>query len=474
MLTSIRHLKISKICRFAILAALVVGLPFLCHAVPSVVDIQRLLNADGPAEMQLTVTGVTAPANAQPGELRVTFTYQCLDARDNKIVGRGKMYFTQATTRTDQRPLYYSAGYECPEASALLHMRRGYVVVSTTALPGGNPLSRTPRFDIALLHRARALAFVDDAHMMVGGGSAGVYMALMLASETFPLKATFADSPPLNWGYNAAYFFKQKEMMRNFDENGKPKAPYFSVVVPMLASAMELFGNDFDEKTWFALSPVGNLDGITAPVSVHWSTADLLVPIDQISKEFVRPLKKGVFPNGFTMDMGTLMKSEHGKTRLLDKLEPEQFEVTLQKFPAGAVRLDKGPKPKDIKRINAPVATKQWSIMVIDEGEPEPADGHSKYFFAVSREKYLRMAVKRPLGMEQLTEAKLKRLIQRFRGIENQESKIKQLDFSEVEKTDVIRGLTTYVRQGKAHRKHFEKLYKYLPKEFQVLPPIVP
>ena len=59
----------------------------------------------------------------------------------------------------------------------------------------------------------RAMPFVDDAHVVIGGGSAGGYMTLMLAAETFPLAGAAPDVPPVNWGYNAAYFFKQKDLI---------------------------------------------------------------------------------------------------------------------------------------------------------------------------------------------------------------------------------------------------------------------
>ena len=63
--------------------------------------------------------------------------------------------------------------------------------------------------DVALLHLARALPWVDDTRVVIGGGSAGGWMTLLLAAETFPLAGAAPDVPPVNWGYNGAYFFKQ-------------------------------------------------------------------------------------------------------------------------------------------------------------------------------------------------------------------------------------------------------------------------
>ena len=55
-----------------------------------------------------------------------------------------------------------------------------------------NPLIRGVNPDIALLHITRALPFVDDSRVVITGGSAGGWMTLMLAAETFPLAGAAA------------------------------------------------------------------------------------------------------------------------------------------------------------------------------------------------------------------------------------------------------------------------------------------
>ena len=97
--------------------------------------------------------------------------------------------YLPASVGTDAKarfPLFFAAGYEIDDNTAVGHVRRGFAVVSPRGLEA-NPLIRTASPDIALMHMVRAMPFVDDAHVVIGGGSAGGYTTLMLAAETFPL-----------------------------------------------------------------------------------------------------------------------------------------------------------------------------------------------------------------------------------------------------------------------------------------------
>src|SRR6185437_1765661 len=94
------------------------------------------------------------------------------------------------------------------DPAALALVKRGWAVASPSQVEP-NPLVRTANPDGALLHIVRALPFVDDAKVVIVGGSAGGYITLMLAAETFPLAGAAADVPPMNWGYTGAYFFTQ-------------------------------------------------------------------------------------------------------------------------------------------------------------------------------------------------------------------------------------------------------------------------
>ena len=137
---------------------------------------------------------------------------------------------------------------------------RGWVVVTPHQIEA-NPLVRTPNCDAALLHVARSLPFVDDARVLIGGGSAGGYMTLMLAAETFPLAGAAPDVPPMNLGYNAAYYLKQKARIDS-------TLPAVAGIVPIIEQVAKIYAENTDDKTWYHHSPLSQIPTITCPVSV--------------------------------------------------------------------------------------------------------------------------------------------------------------------------------------------------------------
>ena len=72
---------------------------------------------------------------------------------------------------------------------------------------------------------ARALPWVDDTRVVIGGGSAGGWMTLLLAAETFPLAGAAPDVPPVNWGYNARLFLQATRQGRAERRERSPRCP---------------------------------------------------------------------------------------------------------------------------------------------------------------------------------------------------------------------------------------------------------
>lgn len=88
----------------------------------------------------------------------------------------------------------------------------------------GNPLCRGPNLDLVLLHLVRAIQGVDVARLVLHGGSAGGYTALLLAAETFPAAATTVNAPVVNLCYEAAFAVKNRARARaeKVDPAGHP------------------------------------------------------------------------------------------------------------------------------------------------------------------------------------------------------------------------------------------------------------
>jgi hypothetical protein len=393
------------------------------------------------------------------------FTY--LDPHGEEKKARAKLYLPDAL-RTDPRakvPLYFVAGYEATDPAALAHVQRGWAVVSPSQVEP-NPLVRTANPDIALLHIARAFPFVDDTKVVIGGGSAGGYMALMLAAETFPLAGAAADVPPVNWGYNGAYFFTQYDkVLAARDAKQGRDVPFLTAVTPMLKGAKQLYGTDYGDLTWFRHSPLSHLPTITCPVSALWSTADVLVPMQQVGGRWVRPFDPKEFPEGFTMDPARLTATREGRLRLTDVLGDEEYEVFTRPVPDTVT---------PARPIELPVsARKRWSLTILEEGPPRSKVGHFKHNLAVSREEFLRRVLRGGVAAGQLTAPKLERLTDRYAGIEWLPARLKHLDYAGSERADVLRGLRTYVTADPENARTFARLYRQLPPAKRVLDPEV-
>jgi hypothetical protein len=392
------------------------------------------------------------------------FTY--LDPHGEEKKARAKLYLPEAI-RTDKAkaPLYFVAGYEATDAVALTHIKRGWVVVSPSHVEP-NPLVRTANPDTALLHIARSLRFVDDSKVVIGGGSAGGYITLMLAAETFPLAGAAPDVPPVSWGYTGAYFFKQYDkVLAARDAKQGREVPFLAAVTPMLKGARQLYGTEYGDLIWFRHSPLAHLATITCPVSALWSTADVLVPMQQVGNRWVQPFEPKEFPEGFTMDPARLTATREGRLRLTDVLADEEYEVFTLPVPDTVT---------PAKPIELPVsARKRWSVTILDEGPPGSKVGHFKHNLAVSREKFFRRILSGGLAASQLTAPKLQRLMDRYAGIEWLPTKLKHLDYAESERADVLRGLKTYVAADPENARTFARLYRELPPAKRVLEPEV-
>lgn len=412
------------------------------------------------------VPGSTPPAIAAPLEFSYT------DPKGKPAQAKARVYFPASFVDDGKTryPLFVYAGYELNDGGALAYLQRGWIVV-TPAEVSSNPLIRLVNPDVALMHFARRMPWIDDAKVLISGGSAGGWMTLMLAAETFPLAGAAPDVPVVNWGYNAKYFYTQLDKAGPKDGKGAARVPVLHMVGTMLKPAVEVHGDNFDDETWFASSPVSQSPTITCPVSVFWTTADVLVPIDQVGKQWVRGIESEKFPGGFTQEIDQLMQGEMGRKTFIETLPKEEVEIFTFDVPKGT-RLQGGAEGTGkVELIDLKFnKNKRWSITILEEGKGSPEVGHQKYAVVPSRNAWFDRVLSEPIAVEQLTEAKLERLIARYSGKEWLPSRLKHLDDAESEKSDVMRGIMTYIDTSPKHAEHFMKLYSKLPKEKRTLP----
>ncbi len=414
---------------------------------------------------------VTAPGlSATTGKLLATVTYR--DHKGKEREAKAKLYFPNsvASAGSAKIPLFFAAGYELPDGAEQEYIKRGWAVISPRDV-SPNPLVRTKNPDVALLHIARSLPWIDDRRVFVGGGSAGGWMTLLLAAETFPLAGAAPDVPPFNLGYNGAYFFKQLEIAGP-NGGGTARIPAMFGVGTLLKPCQDVYGEQYDGANWFADSPAAQVKMITCPVSVYWTTADVLVPIDQVGAQWVQKFDESQFPPGFTMDPETLMSSREGRIRLVDVLPSSEYEVFTINVPPGTSRANNPASGGKPSTCELPVsARKRWSISIINEGVPIPDVDHRKYALFPTRNGFWKQVDTVTISSDQLSLTKLEQLMDRYAGKESLPSTLQHLDFPERERADVLRGLKTYASNQPANRTRLAELYSQLPAAKRVLEP---
>jgi hypothetical protein len=421
--------------------------------------------------------GELAVAGKVGGSAIVELAYPGLDGKEE--LGQARI-FLPPSVRTDPTarvPLIHYAGYELDEAGAIGLAAKGYVVCTPHAHPL-NPLSRGVNLDRAILHAVRRLPCVDPLRISIQGGSAGGWMTLMLAADAFPLVWAMPDVPPIHLGYNAAYI---GENQGNAGPADKPRLPGLRIVGALAAQMRTLYGMPYDSPTFLAVSPLAHLDTITAPTLALFTTADMLVPIDQVDASLIRPLDPKLFPIGFTTALTDRFPGVNGQRTLLKALPASRFELfplTSKELPA---RLGPDGSPQGAaKAMTMPFSKdKVWSIVVIDEGPVDPTDGHFKYHWALDHEPFRAWAEARGVTADQLTAPKLQRLMKRLRGEPWRPLRVRpggkgaqiagnQLDYPEAEHADVLLGLRAFAADD-ARAQRLAQVYAELPAELKVL-----
>lgn len=440
-------------------------------AAPEVLDLQSLDVIDD------------RPLPLPQGEWRLlTIAFDYVDVAEASRRARAHVYIPPVLLRGEAAvaPLLGVAGYEIASGVGALLLpwwAEGQPVIvnpltptEEEAWPGANAMARGMNLDVALLHLARSLPFVDDARVVITGQSAGGYTALMLAAETFPLAGVAPDVAPVDLGFNAQHLLLRHRLALDLPE-GSDMTPRPEVAMVM-EQAMSVLGQDTSSATWWDHSPVGRLQWITAPVSVVMSSADLLVPIAQVGVELAPAHDASAFPAGFAMDPKQLMGDD--RPGLLELLPDRDLAVHHVPVPPSTpeIRLGTVIPPASWLTLDIPDAPVPWNIAVLDEGPTEPWIDHMRYATLFARNAFFERCLgANAVGLEQLSLSKLGALMDRYAGIEWATNGIRHLDTPEHEHRDVVRGLRTYVRAGTAHAERFLALYDELDSSRQVLGP---
>lgn len=401
-------------------------------------------------------------------EARVRFDYPAPGGAT--LRGTGRLYLPVRSIETlleggALAPLVFASGYEQGPDELSQYLSLGAVGASTVAeeAPDAryNPLARGINLDVAMLHIARSLPFVDLGRVLVTGGSAGGYMGLMLSAETFPLSGALLTSPIVHVPYNLSYWRTNAEMVAATPG----RFPILAAVMPIVQGAEVLYGRDFDASDYLACSPHSHLNLVTGRVLVVHSTADVLVPVDQIDKETAIAGDRTGMPAGFVMsptelDVGEITTLSSARPGAVEHLSlPNDAPEYPRRFPYG-------PMPQAVPGPQLSLPDSGMRLLVLEEGGPVPFVGHFRYVAECGWP--IAEAVSASAGSAgELTAAKLAALMKRAAGREWVGGDLRSLDFPEAERADVLAGLRWW-SQLPERRSNLEQLYSQLPEDLQV------
>ncbi len=380
---------------------------------------------------------------------------------------------------TSKLPAFCHVHYEKDIGGAKKWAKNGWIVSTAVYTPpdGESPidpaLGNGYNLAKAIIQWIKRLPIVDTSHILIDGASQGGYMALAMSAELFPVIATHSDVPVVNWAYNLSYF----EANRTIAGFGKPieeaPLPGMAPVIGLADMCYKYFTPDLNNKCWFYLSPISYLELITNPVLITCATGDMLVPIEQMTKKYVRQFDTSQFPNGFTRDFDKLNFCQEAKKVFEECLQqkdyeifiipPQEnsFEITREMLLNSKLKPQKRPTNQDKPWSK----TKQWSLLYLDEGPPSPYATHTKMEWSLSPDSFVTYHKSAPLRLEILTLPKLQHLLKRYEGIQEPEIKLNnqktanRLNFPNLEKIDIINSLITYIEQSEEHLKHLQNLY---------------
>jgi hypothetical protein len=399
-----------------------------------------------------------------------TIPYRWRDGRGTWCDAEGLLYVPAASPEGTRHPLVFHAGYEIPEASVPGFMAAGVAVLTTktpeegTAWPGGNPVSRGPEMDLALLRVARTHPAVDDGRVAITGGSAGGYMTLMVTAGTFPLNGSFPLVPPVDLRYTLGCWFHDADTITapRPDGNAAMQHPGRTDMQEMGRRVIELHGPMGGERM-LAYSPIAHLDRITCPVVTSLTTADALVPFPQMGGPLAAkaiadaPSMYPIDPAVVSQDLGVTVASPTLLEALGDEAQVETFEV-----PEGAELLLDINEPPPYKTLQAPERTKRWLVLILDEGGPGEDVGHFRHAVSMDTVELLVGCLTAPVTLEQLTPAKLLQLCDRVAGRgwihPGHDEHASDPEVLDAERRDVARGLRTYCDASPEHRARLDSL----------------
>lgn len=302
-------------------------------------------------------------------------------------------------------PLIYVPHYEMAEDSAELrrYLEKGWAVASPTKVGSEHNGLLTDDdlvFNNAALYALRHMEEFDRQRIAIVGGSAGGYTTLMLSALQMGNCAAVATAPISNVYFNFYQYFQRTQAVKD--------PPFFlALVAGSFTPILDNFPDPGDTSRWEALSAVGLADCFSSPFAVVHVTSDILVPVDQITREFTYDHEGDSMPKGFSTRLPADNPGVLGHS-LADELSPELTHV--EHIPITA------PDEDSVLPYNR---EKMFNLNIYDDGPTQASGSHraSAGTGIIDDTPYLEEMFSRTLAdTERLMPGKLLLLLERYRG----------------------------------------------------------
>ncbi len=268
----------------------------------------------------------------------------------------------------DDLPLVYIPHYAIEENTAEFqqYMSHGWAVASPVfkneynGVLTGNDLV----FNNAALYTLRNMEGIDTQRIAIVGGSAGGYMSLMLNELQMGVTASIANSPIANIYYNLYVYFKACDELNGNAGLIDIPMPIQLLVTKSFRTNLSDFPDVNDADRWAALSPVGNAKSFSNPVVINHYTADILVPVDQITKQFTYAERDEAFTDDFPIMMGDNYPGI--LSRSLEE-EADPAEISVKEYELENQHID----------MDMPFSDKLLTINIFDDGPMNSKGSHA-------------------------------------------------------------------------------------------------
>ncbi len=418
---------------------------------------------------------VDAVVDGEYGVVTVRVPY--LNMEGQSAAGLARMIVHQSAIASGAPlPAFCHVHYEKDADGAKFWADRGWAVFTShydEAHPIDVSTGHSYNQTLATLQWVRRLPFIDRTRLHIDGGSQGGYMALAMASEIFPVAATTADCPVVNWAYNFAYFEANRAI------SGAPNPDPKACPLPIMAGVLFLgdmtythFGDDLSDETWYHVSPLSYLDRISGPVLVTAATGDMLVPHEQFTRRYPRPVDPERFPEGYTRDFDAVTACAPARKTIEEALPADRLAIQVVPLPEEAQEISIAnltgdePMPDSPPYLDRPWSKDhQWTLLLIDEGPAAPQAGHFTHRWDTLPLAFTDHYRTAPPSPDILNPGKLDRLMQRYAGELEDRARLKsgapamRRNFAALDRLDVLTGLLDYAELGADHAARLTELY---------------